>query len=85
MNPLQQALNDYLSIRRSLGFRLREPENYLRNFVAFFQDEGAPLHDHGTRASLGHPAHKGSTFHLGSAFGCGPTLCLLVQRQRTSY
>ncbi|HEX5483592.1 MAG TPA: tyrosine-type recombinase/integrase [Terriglobia bacterium] len=41
MNPLEQALNDYLSIRRSLGFRLREPETSLRNFIAFLQAEGA--------------------------------------------
>jgi integrase len=41
VNPLGQALTDYLSIRRSLGFRLREPETSLRNFVAFLQVEGA--------------------------------------------
>jgi integrase/recombinase XerD len=41
VNPLEQALKDYLSIRRSLGFRLREPETSLRNFVAFLQAEGA--------------------------------------------
>jgi len=38
----EQALNDYLRIRRSLGYRLREPESLLRNFVAFFQAERAP-------------------------------------------
>jgi integrase/recombinase XerD len=41
MSPLEQALTDYLSIRRSLGFRLREPGTCLRNFVAFLQTEGA--------------------------------------------
>jgi integrase/recombinase XerD len=41
VNPLEQALTDYLSIRRSLGFRLREPETSLRNFVAFLRAEGA--------------------------------------------
>ncbi len=41
MKPLKQALNDYLRIRRSLGFLLREPEGLLRNFVAFLQAEGA--------------------------------------------
>ena len=41
MNPLEQTLTEYLSIRRSLGFRLREPETSLRNFVAFLQAEGA--------------------------------------------
>jgi integrase/recombinase XerD len=39
---LEQALNDYLRVRRSLGYRLREPEGLLRNFVAFLQAERAP-------------------------------------------
>lgn len=41
MNRLEQALTDYLHIRRSLGFLLREPETCLRNFVALLQAEGA--------------------------------------------
>jgi len=39
---LEHALNDYLRIRRSLGYRLREPEGLLKNFVAFLQAERAP-------------------------------------------
>jgi integrase/recombinase XerD len=39
---LEQALNHYLRIRRSLGYRLREPEGLLRNFVAFLQANRAP-------------------------------------------
>jgi integrase/recombinase XerD len=39
---LEQALNDYLRIRRSLEYRLREPEGLLRNFVASLQAERAP-------------------------------------------
>jgi integrase/recombinase XerD len=41
VNPLEQALKDYISIRRSLGFRLRVSASSLRNFVAFLQAEGA--------------------------------------------
>jgi len=40
VTPLEQALTDYLSIRRSLGFRLHEVETHLRNFVRFLQAEG---------------------------------------------
>jgi integrase/recombinase XerD len=36
---LEQALNDYLRIRRSLGYRLRESEGLLRNFIAFLRAE----------------------------------------------
>jgi integrase/recombinase XerD len=41
VNRLEQALKDYLRIRRSLGFLLREPGSCLRNFVAFLQAQGA--------------------------------------------
>ena len=42
MKSLKQAVKDYLRIRRSLGFKLREPGSLLRNFVAFLQAEDAP-------------------------------------------
>jgi integrase/recombinase XerD len=42
VKPLEKALKDYLRIRRSLGFRLREPGSLLRNFVEFLQAEGVP-------------------------------------------
>lgn len=41
MNDLQQALNDYIAIRRGLGFQFRLPASCLRNFVTFLQTEGA--------------------------------------------
>ena len=41
MKPLGQALKDYLSIRRSLGFQLRHAEGRLKNFLAFLQAERA--------------------------------------------
>ena len=41
MSTLAQALNEYLTIRRVLGFGLREVAGCLRNFVAFLQAEGA--------------------------------------------
>ncbi len=37
MKRLEHALKDYLRVRRSLGFLLREPETSLRDFVAFLQ------------------------------------------------
>jgi integrase/recombinase XerD len=41
MNPLEQALADYLATRRALGFRLREPGSCLRSFVSFLHTAGA--------------------------------------------
>ncbi len=41
MSELREALDHYLSLRRSLGFKLRQPAAILRNFVAFAESEGA--------------------------------------------
>ena len=41
MSRLDVALNQYLAIRRGLGFQLREVAGCLRNFVGFLQAEGA--------------------------------------------
>jgi len=41
MSDLRQALEDYIAVRRSLGFDLRLPASALRNFVAFMEAEGA--------------------------------------------
>jgi integrase/recombinase XerD len=41
MSDLRQCLEDYLSIRRQLGFKLRKDERMLRAFIAFLQEAGA--------------------------------------------
>jgi integrase/recombinase XerD len=41
MSRLDVALNEYLAIRRALGFELREVAGCLRNFVAFLEAEDA--------------------------------------------
>ena len=37
MKTLRQAVGDYLSLRRSLGFKLKAHERYLREFVSFLK------------------------------------------------
>ena len=37
MNELRDALEEYLAVRRSLGFDLRLPASLLRNFVSFLE------------------------------------------------
>jgi integrase/recombinase XerD len=39
MNTLAQHLRDYLTLRRSLGFKLRETESLLRQFVCFAREQ----------------------------------------------
>lgn len=42
MSPLRQAVDEYLALRRGLGFALRGPGALLRQFAAFLEHEGAP-------------------------------------------
>ena len=37
MSELRQALEDYIAVRRSLGFGLRLPARLLRNFISFLE------------------------------------------------
>ena len=41
MNALRQAVQDYLDLRRSLGFKLREESTALPDFVAFLEQHRA--------------------------------------------
>jgi integrase len=41
MSTLSQSLDDYLKLRRALGFKLRDAEWCLRGFLGFLEDEGA--------------------------------------------
>ena len=38
MSEFRHALADYLSLRRSLGYKLRRPEKLLHQFIAFLQN-----------------------------------------------
>jgi hypothetical protein len=41
MKTLRQAVGDYLSLRRSLGFKLKKHESCLRELVSFLKKERA--------------------------------------------
>jgi integrase len=40
MKPLRQAVLEYLALRRALGFKLRDAEDCLKDFVAFAEERG---------------------------------------------
>ena len=42
MKPLKRAVEDYLELRRSLGFKLREYGVCLHEFVSFLKKNGSP-------------------------------------------
>lgn len=43
MNPLREALADYLSLRRSLGYGLARPEKLLNQFLDYLEGRGASV------------------------------------------
>ena len=40
MNSLRQVLNDYLAMRRALGFKLEDTEWLLAQFLTYLEDSG---------------------------------------------
>lgn len=42
MNTLEEALQEYLALRREMGFKLSEPARLLPHFVAFMAEHQAP-------------------------------------------
>jgi len=42
MSTLRQAIEEYLALRRSLGYTLREVASGLRAFAAFAEREAVP-------------------------------------------
>lgn len=43
MKLLRKAVEDYLTMRRSLGFKLRDMGHNLQHFVSFMEQQGAPI------------------------------------------
>ena len=42
MKPLRKAIEDYIALRRSLGFKLRHMADGLRDFAGFLEEKTAP-------------------------------------------
>ena len=41
MSVLRKAVEDYVSMRRSLGYKLKDAARLLADFVAFYEEQGA--------------------------------------------
>jgi len=42
MKPLRQAIDNYITLRRSLGFKLRDMADDLQDFATFLEQKRAP-------------------------------------------
>jgi Site-specific recombinase XerD len=57
MNTLREAVEEYLTLRRSLGFKLRDASKGLRDFVSFMEAHRAPYITHSLALTWAqHPA-----------------------------
>ncbi|MGB6488194.1 MAG: tyrosine-type recombinase/integrase [Steroidobacteraceae bacterium] len=43
MSALRAAVEEYIALRRQLGFKLAHPQRYLHGFVSFLEDRGSPF------------------------------------------
>jgi integrase/recombinase XerD len=78
MTALTQHLEDYLAIRRGLGFKLATEHRMLRRFVAFLDDAGEPT----ITVELGDAPDRSRPRLPGPADARGPRLCALHARDR---
>ena len=56
MKPLRNAVEDYIALRRSLGFKLRDTATGLTEFAAFLEQKASALHHDGTGLGVGDAA-----------------------------
>ena len=74
MSTLRQAVQDYIEMRRGLGFKLRETERGLIDFVAFLEANNTPLYHDGTGSCLGSATVACAAFALGETAGLCPRI-----------
>ena len=79
MSELRQALDQYLALRRSLGFQLRQVSATLRSFVAFAEGKGASYITIDLMLQMGPTAEQSAAGHQSCVAGDGTALCSLAQ------
>ena len=85
MNTLRQAVQEYLSLRRSLGFKLREAGKGLLDFVTFMEQHRASYITQRVGARLGSTTYECSTRILGTTTELRARICALSQRHRSTH
>ncbi len=83
MNTLREAVQEYLNLRRSLGFKLREDGLRLLDFVAFMERRKASYITHELALAWAQKLH-GGTFRAGATTGFRARFCTSSQRHRST-
>ena len=82
MNTLRQAVAEYLTMRRNLGFQLREAGKALHDFVTFMEQQRAPY----ITQALALATSRGcSTRLLGAGIEQRAWICPLSQFERSTH
>jgi hypothetical protein len=82
MTSLAHHVDDYLAIRRSLGFKLTSEHRLLCEFAAFTDAAGASTVTIELAAAVGNDADRGRPRLSGAADARGARLCALSARHR---
>lgn len=80
MNTLRKAVQEYLTVRRALGFKLREVGTRLLDFVTFMEQHRASCITHQLAAKMGATALDRSAVPMGTTAELRARLCALSQR-----
>ena len=85
MNTLRQAVQEYLSMRRHLGFKLREAGKGLLDFVAFMEQHRATYITQALALAWAQQPAERSTGALGTATELRTRICPLSQCERSTH
>ena len=85
MSKLRIALDEYLKVRRSLGYKLLATGSLLRRFVDFADPGGSRVHYHRTCIEVGCAAFSGSSTLVGEALRNGTPVCSVLQCNRLAH
>ena len=85
MITLRQAVREYLSIRRDLGFKLREAGKGLLDFVTFMEQHRTSYITQALALAWAQTTSQRSTGALGSATELRTRICAVSQRDRSTH
>ena len=75
MSTLRQAVQDYIEMRRGLGFKLRETERGLIDFVTFLEANDTPYITTDLALAWAQRPVPCTACALGNAVGLRPRIC----------
>ena len=85
MNTLREAVHEYLSMRRHLGFKLRAAGNALLDFTHFMEQRQAPFITETWALAWAQQPQECPTRALGATVGRRAGLCALSQGHRPAH